>query len=68
MKREEAMKKVWEMACEIAKTENFGTMSELDTLALDYEIYVDWDDEGIHVEDDVVYFASWVEAHPELFR
>ena len=65
MTREEAMKKAWELACEIAKTENFGNMSEVDDLAYDYDFFVSWGEEGIHVEDDVVYFASWLEAHPE---
>ncbi|MBP5475016.1 MAG: hypothetical protein J6X83_01985 [Methanomicrobium sp.] len=56
MTRDEAIRRIWDTACEIAETGNFGAYSEIDSLAYDFEIYLDYDDDAIYIEDDSVYF------------
>lgn len=58
MTRGKAIKKVYELAQEYAKTEDQMVLAEIDRLAYDYEIFICELDEGLAVEDDIFYFTE----------
>lgn len=58
MAREKAIKKVYELAPEYAKTKDLMILAEIDKLAYDYEIFICELDEGLAVEDDIFYFTE----------